>query len=95
MAQQLFKSLNINHTTTSSYPPQWNSQAEVCNKTIAKYLAAFVDASTLDWEPYVPALMFAYNTSFHLSIQSNTLQPDIRAQSTAPRLLRSRLPLHA
>jgi hypothetical protein len=70
MAQQLFKSLNVKHTTTSSYHPQCNSQAEVCNKTIAKYLAAFVDSTTLDWEPYVPALMFAYNTSFHRSIQA-------------------------
>jgi IS30 family transposase len=59
MASQLFKALNIKHSMTSSYHPQCNSQAEVCNKTIAKYLAAFVDSSTLDWEPYVPALMFA------------------------------------
>jgi hypothetical protein len=70
MAAQLFNTLNIRHSTTSSYHPQCNSQAEVCNKTIAKYLAAFVDSSTLDWEPYVPALMHAYNTSFHRSIQA-------------------------
>jgi hypothetical protein len=70
MATQLFKTLNVRHSTTSSYHPQCNSQAEVCNKTISKYLAAFVDSSTLDWEPYVPALMFAYNTSFHRSIQA-------------------------
>jgi len=70
MAVELFKALNIRHSTTSSYHPQCNSQAEVCNKTIAKYLAAFVDSSTLDWEHYVPALMFAYKTSFHRSIQA-------------------------
>jgi hypothetical protein len=51
MATELFKSLNILHSTTSSYHPQCNSQAEVYNKTIAKYLAAFVDSSTLNWEP--------------------------------------------
>ncbi len=70
MAEHLFNLLNIRHTTTSSYHPQCNSQAEVCNKTIAKYLAAFVDESTLDWEIYVPALMFAYNTSYHRSIKA-------------------------
>jgi len=70
MAEHLFQSLDIRHSTTTSYHPQCNSQAEVCNKTIAKYLAAFVDGSTLDWEIYVPALMFAYNTSFHRSIQA-------------------------
>ncbi len=42
----------------------------MCNKTIAKYLVAFVDSSTLDWEIYVPALMFTYNTRFHHSIQA-------------------------
>jgi len=70
MAAQLFNALDIWHSTMSNYPPQCNSQAEVCNKTIAKYLAAFVDVSTLDWEPYVPALMFAYNTSFHRFVQA-------------------------
>ncbi len=59
MAQKLLSALDIWHTTTSSYHPQCNSQAEVCNKTIAKYLAAFVDESTLDREVYVPALMLA------------------------------------
>ncbi len=70
MAKHPFSSLNIRHSTTSSYHPQCNSQAEVCNKTIAKYLAAFIDESTLDWEIYIPALMFAYNTSYHRSIQA-------------------------
>jgi hypothetical protein len=56
MGEHLFRSLDIRHSTTTSYHPQCNSQAEVCNKKIAKYLAAFVDGSTLDWEIYVPAL---------------------------------------
>jgi hypothetical protein len=51
MAAELFKTLNIRHSTISSYHPQCNSQAEVYNKTIAKYLAAFVNLSTLNWEP--------------------------------------------
>jgi hypothetical protein len=70
MAEQLFASLDVRHSTTASYHPQCNSQAEVCNKTMAKYLAAFVDESTLDWELYVPALAFAYNTSFHRSVRA-------------------------
>jgi hypothetical protein len=70
MAEQLFTSLDVRHSTTASYHPQCNSQAEVCNKTIAKYLTAFVDESTLDWELYVPALAFAYNTSYHRSVKA-------------------------
>jgi hypothetical protein len=63
--------LGSKHTTTSPHHPQCNSQAEVCNKTIAKYLAAMVDESTLNWEQYIPALMFCYNTSFHRSIKTS------------------------
>ncbi len=64
MVQKLFRALDIKHTTTSSYHPQCNSQVEVYNKTIAKYMAAFVDETTMDWEVYVLALMFPYNTIF-------------------------------
>ena len=65
------KKLDVIHATTSPRPPQCNSQAEVVNKTIAKYLSAFVDESTLDWEPYLYPLMFSYNTSFHRSIKTS------------------------
>jgi len=61
MAEHLFAALPIWHSTTSAYHPQCNSQAEVCNKTFAKYLAAFVDWS---------AMMFAYNTSYHHSVKA-------------------------
>jgi hypothetical protein len=37
---------------------------------MAKYLPAFIDVSTFDWEPYVPVRMIAYNTSYHRSIQT-------------------------
>ena len=65
LSDQLYKLMKIDHLTTSPYHPQCNSQAEIVNKTIAKYLSSFVDESTLDWEIYLPPLMFAYNTSMH------------------------------
>ena len=65
LSNELFKLLKIRHATTSPYHPQCNSQAEVANKTIAKYLTSVVDKSTLDWEDYIGPLMFSYNTSFH------------------------------
>jgi hypothetical protein len=70
MAEQLFRSLDVRHSMTTSYHPQCNSQAEVCNKTIAKYLTAFVNESTLDWVLYMPALAFAYKTSYHRSVKA-------------------------
>ena len=58
------------HLKTAPYHLQCNSQAEVANKTIADYLPKYVDQMTLDWELYIVPLMFAYNTSFHCSIQN-------------------------
>ena len=65
LSKELFTLLGIKHTTTTPAHPQCNAQVEVFNKTVAKYLASFVDNSTLDWEQYIPALMFSYNTSYH------------------------------
>jgi len=71
MSQELFTRIGTSHLTTSSHHPQCNSQAEVANKTIAKYLASFCDESTLDWEMYLAPLMFSYNTSFHRTIKTS------------------------
>ncbi len=65
LSDDLFKRLGANHLMATSHQPQCNSQAEVADKTIAKYLASFCDDSTLDWELYLAPLMFCYNTSFH------------------------------
>jgi len=70
LSKELFKRLGSLHTTTTPHHPQCNSQAEVANKTIAKYLSSFVDDSTLNWEDYLAPLMFSYNTSFHRSIKT-------------------------
>ena len=71
ITSDLFKLLEIRHQTTTAYHPQCNAQAEVANKTIAKYLSGMVDASTLDWEQYLGPLMFSYNTSFHKTINNS------------------------
>ena len=71
LSNELFTRLGTAHLTTSSHHPQCNSQAEVANKTIAKYLSSFCDDSTLDWELYLAPLMFAYNTSFHRTIKTS------------------------
>jgi hypothetical protein len=41
---------------------------EVFNKTVKKYLASYVDETTLNWDEFLPALMLAYNTSYHYTI---------------------------
>ncbi len=71
LSDEQFKRLGTNHLMTTPHHPQCNSQAEVANKTIAKYLASFCDDSMLDWELYLAPLMFSYNMSFHCSIKNS------------------------
>jgi len=48
--------LNVAHTKTSLAHHQCNSQVEVFNKMVKKYLASFVDKTALNWENFLPAL---------------------------------------
>ncbi len=59
LSDRLFKLMEVKQGRTSAYHLWCNSQAEVANKTIAKYLRNKVDLSTLDWEVY----LFIYNFS--------------------------------
>ena len=56
--------LKIAKNKTTPAHPQCNAQVEIVNKTIKKYLATMTD-NALDWEPLIPTLAFAYNTTVH------------------------------
>ncbi len=66
--------LNVQQTKTSPYHPQCNAQVEVFNKTVKKYLASYVDEMTLNWDEFLPALMLAYNTSYHSTIATTPFE---------------------
>jgi transposase InsO family protein len=70
LSAELYKLLQLTHLHTSFRLPACNSQAQVANKTIAKYLRNLVRDDTLDWEQYLDPLMFSYNTLFHRSIKT-------------------------
>ena len=63
--KELSQILQFKHKTTSAYHPQCNAQAEIANKTIAKYLSSFVNENTTNWEDFIFPLMLSYNTSSH------------------------------
>jgi hypothetical protein len=58
LKKELFYLLQIKHSHTTPYHPHCNAQAEVQNKVIQKYLAAFVDKTTLDWPLYIAPMAF-------------------------------------
>lgn len=92
LQDELWQLIGTSHLTTTTYLPQCNSQAEVFNKTIAKYLSSFVNSSPFDWEDLLALLVISYNTSFHRSVlntphfltfgmkarQPGILAPDVR-----------------
>ena len=66
MLEDLCKFMGIKQNKTTPYHPQSNSSAESYNRQIRKYLTAMLENSeTLDWEEWLPMLMFSYNTHVH------------------------------
>jgi hypothetical protein len=41
---------------------------------VKKYLASYVYETTLNWDEFLPALMLAYNTSYHSTIATTPFE---------------------
>jgi hypothetical protein len=74
LSAELFQLLNVHHTKTSPAHPQCNAQVEVFNKTVKNFLQSLVDDTTLNWEPFLPALAISYNTSYHSTITTTPFE---------------------
>jgi hypothetical protein len=68
LSAEMMELLNVAHTKASPAHLQCNSQEDVFNKTVKKYLASFVDKTALNWETLLPALSLSYNTGYHSTI---------------------------
>ena len=65
--KELVSLLNVCHKISSPYHPQTCGQVESFNKTMGQYLRCVEMENTRNWEPYLPALAFSYNTGLHTS----------------------------
>jgi len=65
LSAEMMELMNVSHTRTLPAHPQCNSQVEVFNKMVKKYLASLVDDTALNWETFLLALALSYNTSYH------------------------------
>ena len=68
LAEEQFSLLNIKHTSTTFAHPQCNAQAKNCNRRIMDYISPFLYGQTLEWEKFLTAMGFAYNTLYQSTI---------------------------
>ena len=64
---ELLRLLGASRHVLSPLHPRAAGQVERFNREMKAYLTSFVDNDTLDWEDYLPALMFASNTAVNRS----------------------------
>ena len=63
--QSVCKILGVSNIFTATYHPQTNGQVERYNRTILSMLRNYVNEHQSDWDEYVSALTYAYNTHVH------------------------------
>ena len=56
----------LRHTTSTTYYPQGNGQAESTNKVIVQLLQKLVNHNRTDWDRQLPTVLFAYRTAFKI-----------------------------
>jgi hypothetical protein len=70
MRQSVFEQLQHMLDVNATFQPQLLRREGVANKKVEQYLLELAKRNTLNWQEYLPALMFCYNTSFQRSIKS-------------------------
>lgn len=65
VVQELLGLLGIRHSTTTAYHPQSDGLTERFNATLQNMLTPYVNDDRNNWDAYLDAVAFAYNTSRH------------------------------
>jgi hypothetical protein len=63
---EVCKLLKVKRVMTSSFHPQCYGALERCHRTLAENLALYVNDLHNDWDDYVGAVCYAYNTAVNL-----------------------------
>ena len=69
--QKVCEYLQIDKRVISAKHPQANSQIEILNKKLAKYLTAMEKSGAKDWQKLVTSCQYAYNLSVHKAMKSS------------------------
>lgn len=65
LLRNITNKMNISHAFSAAYHPQTNGQIERFNATFCTQLAKYYDEKKEDWDEYLMAIIYAYNTSAH------------------------------
>jgi len=69
LASYIYKELGIKRRRTTPHHPQSNGIPERLNGTLKQMLKIWCNEEQDNWDEYLPYVMFAYNTSYHVKIQ--------------------------
>jgi hypothetical protein len=67
--QRICQQLKVKKISTTAYHPQGNGANERVHQTLYGILRNLTENHGIDWEKKLPYALFAYNNSFHRSIQ--------------------------
>lgn len=62
---EVYRVFGVHKVNTTAYHPQTDGMVERFNHTLVAMLAHYVGSELNDWDEYLPAVQFAYNTSRH------------------------------
>ena len=65
--QVLTKHFLLRHTTSTSYYPQGNGQAELTNKVIVRMFQKLVNDNRIDWDIQLYTVLFSYQTAYKVA----------------------------
>ncbi|CAF4935252.1 unnamed protein product, partial [Rotaria socialis] len=65
LARTVIESCNTTHILATPYHPTSNAQTEIFNVTFAPALSKLISNQIQDWDDYLQAVIYAYNTSQH------------------------------
>ncbi len=72
LTDELYKKLGVQHLRTSAYHPQTNSSAESFNRELIKIMCTLLDdPDDEEWELFLPAVQFSYNTAVRSATNSS------------------------
>ena len=81
---ELCKVFGVTRRITTPYRPQANGIIERVFRTLRPVMAMFATQNTRQWDEYLPYVIWAYNSSYHASIQDTPFHLMFGRDSTLP-----------